>query len=268
MRGRSDDRFVYLFPYDWRYSNVVSAQRLVWFVKQLQNKPIKNWDRRFDFVVHSMGGLVLRAFLNEWSASGEGPLPIGRVVFIATPHLGSLDAVEGLISGEAVLFGQRKEIRKLLRTFPSVYELLPRFDHAVVRDDADVNVFDEKNWQENVTDTVQSRDDDYGVVQTHLTNARSVLTALPQPTEVLPSSNWLVIYGNKPNSTTARDPRRDGARGPCDCRAEEGLRSIRRTKGRLLGPLQRHDDPGERIHRVRCRRAPLRWSTSIFPPGF
>ena len=89
LRGRSDGGLAYLFPYDWRYSNMVTAQRLVAFVKQLQKKPIKGWDQRFDFVVHSMGGLVLRAFLSAW---GAGPLPIGKVVFIATPHRGSLDA--------------------------------------------------------------------------------------------------------------------------------------------------------------------------------
>ena len=53
------------------------------------------------------------------------PLPVNRVVFIATPHLGSVDAVESMIRGETVLFGGQKELRKLARTFPGVYELLP-----------------------------------------------------------------------------------------------------------------------------------------------
>ncbi len=203
LRGRRDVP-AYLFPYDWRYSNVQSAQALVRFVRQLQRKPIDGWDRTFDFVVHSMGGLVLRAFLDEWRKAGPDPLPVGRVVFIATPHLGSLDAVEALISGEAVLFGGRKEIRKLLRTFPSVYELLPRFEGAVMRDDAPLDIFDEQNWQENVTDTRQRQDDDYGVVQAHLANAKAVLTAMPDPAADLPRDNLLVIFGANLNSTKVR----------------------------------------------------------------
>jgi len=124
-------------------------------------------------------------------------------VFVATPHLGSLDAVEALISGEAVLFGERKEIRKLLRTFPSVYELLPRFDRAVVRDGAALDVFDERNWQENVTEAKEGPDD-YGVVQRYLTNARAVLAALPEPTTILPPTEMLVVYGANPVSTTTQ----------------------------------------------------------------
>lgn len=200
LRGRRDVP-TYLFPYDWRYSNVQSAQALVRFVKQLQRKPIEGWDQTFDFVVHSMGGLVLRAFLNEWRKAGREPLPVGQGVFIATPHLGSLDAVEALISGEATLFGGRKEIRKLLRTFPSVYELLPRFPDAVVRNGVTLDIFDEQNWQANVTDAEQGPDG-YGVVQAHLSNARMVLTSLADPTDMLPPKDLLVIFGANLNSTT------------------------------------------------------------------
>jgi lecithin:cholesterol acyltransferase len=206
IRGRRDVP-AYLFPYDWRYSNGVTAQLLVRAVRQLQKKSMPSlpgWDGRFDFVVHSMGGLVLRAFLNEWRAAGPSPLPVGQVVFIATPNLGSIDAVEALISGEAVLFGGRKELRKLLRTFPAVYELLPRFQRAVIRDGADLDVFDERNWQQNITALVQDRDDDYGVTQHHLTEARAMLTALPDPVAVLPANDLLVIYGAKDSSTTTQ----------------------------------------------------------------
>ena len=80
----------YLFPYDWRYSIAQSAEDLVIFVKRLQQKTmssIRGWDRLFDFTVHSMGGLVLRAFLAAWQNSGaKTPPPIGRIVFIATPQ--------------------------------------------------------------------------------------------------------------------------------------------------------------------------------------
>jgi hypothetical protein len=202
LRGRRNVP-TYLFPYDWRYSNVAVARALVRYVQQLQRKPIDGWDGVFDVVAHSMGGLALRAFLAEWGAATTDPLPIGRVVFIATPHLGSLDAVEALISGEAALFGGRKEMRKLLRTFPSVYELLPRFDDAVVRGGAPLDIFDVHNWQNNVT-AAREGPDDYGVLQSHLTSARNLLTALPQAQDVLPAERLLVIYGNNADSTAVQ----------------------------------------------------------------
>jgi lecithin:cholesterol acyltransferase len=201
LRGRRGIP-AYLFPYDWRYSNIASARRLVRFVQRLQRKPmdtIHGWDGSFDFAVHSMGGLILRGFFAEWQKANLGPLPVGQVVFIATPHLGSLDAVEGLVSGEAVLFGGRKELRKLLRTFPSVYELLPRFPNAVVAGGTALDIFDENNWQKNVMQVAQGPDD-YGVIQNHLTNAKAVLNALPQPTAVIPADNLLVIYGANLNA--------------------------------------------------------------------
>jgi hypothetical protein len=193
----------YLFPYDWRYSNVAVATALVRYVQALQRKPIDNWDGTFDVVAHSMGGLVLRAFLAAWRAATGTPPPIGRIVFIATPHLGSLDAVEALISGEAVLFGGRKELRKLLRTFPSVYELLPRFDGAVVRNGAPLDIFDVRNWQDNVTAAAKGPDD-FAVVQSHLTSAQQVLGALPQPQDLLPPERILVIYGDDNDSTATQ----------------------------------------------------------------
>ncbi len=115
LRGRGMP--VYVFPYDWRYSMVRSAKKLVNYVLALQKKNIRslapaNWDKAFDFACHSMGGLVFRQFVAAWkSAMPNTPLPVNRVVFIATPHLGSVDAVESMIRGETVLFGGQKEFK-------------------------------------------------------------------------------------------------------------------------------------------------------------
>jgi hypothetical protein len=205
LQGRLDVP-AYLFPYDWRYSIVQSAQALVQFIKRLELKSIPSlpkWDRLFDFAVHSMGGLVLRAFLSEWSKTeGTRPLPVGQVVFIATPHLGSLDAAVALISGETSWFGGRKELRKLARTFPSVYELLPRFPAAVVRAGQSLDIFDEANWQKNTIEP-DSRNSGFDVQQFHLTAAKRVLAGLPYATDPpfnLPSNEQLVIFGNKANA--------------------------------------------------------------------
>ncbi|MGO9607671.1 MAG: lipase/acyltransferase domain-containing protein [Candidatus Binataceae bacterium] len=196
----------YLFPYDWRYSIVHSAEALVQFVLRLQKKPMKSvpgWDRLFDFAVHSMGGLVLRAFLDAWQRANIGtPPPVGQIVFIATPHLGSLEAATALITGETPLFGGYKELRKLARTFPAVYELLPRFPQPVVRNGAELDVFVESNWQKNTVDP-DVRNSGFDVQQVHLTAAKTVLTGLPFSTDPqfkLLASDQLVIFGNKPDA--------------------------------------------------------------------
>jgi hypothetical protein len=210
LRGRSDLP-VYVFPYDWRYSNVRSADKLVQYVLALQKKNLKSllptkWDGAFDFACHSMGGLVFRQFVAAWQSAMPGtPLPVNRVVFVATPHLGSVDAVESMIRGETVLFGGRKELRKLARTFPGVYELLPHapLENTVVdQDGAPLDIFDIHSWQSSVTPDPNDPED-FDVEQAHLTAARMMLNRLPDVTQPQfgLAGRILVIYGNKPNST-------------------------------------------------------------------
>jgi hypothetical protein len=202
----------YLFAYDWRYSIVDSAVALVRFVEQLQLKripdlPPPQWNKHFDFACHSMGGLVFRQFLDEWARLKPGvPLPVGRVAFIATPHKGSLGSAEALISGESPIFGGQKEMRKLARTFPSVYELLPLYQNGVMRAEkngVELDLFQEKNWQVNTTSAVpDANNSGFDVEQPHLTEAERVLRALPMPTDHgIAPRDLLVVYGSKPNST-------------------------------------------------------------------
>ncbi|MGO9265865.1 MAG: lipase/acyltransferase domain-containing protein [Candidatus Binataceae bacterium] len=205
LQGRLDVP-AYLFPYDWRYSISRSAEALVQYVGKLQKKAmpsVKGWDGLFDFAVHSMGGLVLRAFLEAWQRSAGGAtLPVGQICFIATPHLGALDAAVALISGETPFFGGRKELRKLARTFPAVYELLPRFPGAVVRASVPLDIFNVNNWQKNTVDP-DAGGSGFDVEQVHLTAANRVLATLPLPGNApfnISSDHQLVIFGNKPGA--------------------------------------------------------------------
>jgi pimeloyl-ACP methyl ester carboxylesterase len=152
LRGRSAGVPAYLFAYDWRYSIAVSARALVHFVESLQAKSIpevSGWKGDFDFACHSMGGLVFRAFLAEWRRRHPGKaLPVGRVAFIAAPHKGSLDAAAALITGESPLLGGQKAMRKLARTYPAVYELLPLPANGVMwaeRGGVEMDLFQETN---------------------------------------------------------------------------------------------------------------------------
>ena len=200
----------YLFPYDWRYSNGTTAKLLVGFIERLLLKKITSltaWDQKLDFVCHSMGGLIFRAFLAEWmNAHGGAAAPVGRVVFIATPHQGSLNSAQALIVGTGIFPGAQKGTRKLARTFPSVYELLPLLNNHIMwaeRDNAEIDLFQESNWQLNTTSAVPDRDG-FDVQQHHLDDAARFLRSLPDPGDPkygLSNDRMLVIYGEKPAST-------------------------------------------------------------------
>lgn len=192
---------VYVFPYDWRYSVETAAAKLEELARMVHAK-IKvakpSWSGKIDFVCHSMGGLVFRSFLRKFPTD-----EIGRVVFMAVPHRGSLDAAEAMIRGETTLFGGRKEMRKLARTFPGVYELLPRFTGSVVDSKGkELDIFKIESWQQNVTARVEAEKNGFDVEQGHLDDAKRVIGHLADPIgESLDADGLLSIYGVRPKST-------------------------------------------------------------------
>ena len=143
---------LYTFPYDWRKPIEFNAKRLNAFIAHVKGKlKAKGQEPTVSFFTHSMGGLVLR------SALGLGrPNPfkgIGRIAFIAPPFRGSCAIPEVLIAGEKNgWFSDEEDFRKLARSFPSVYQMIPSFDHAAVRvkDGSDLDLFNIRNWQHNV----------------------------------------------------------------------------------------------------------------------
>jgi len=210
LRGRSDVP-VYTFPYDWRLSTSTNGQRLADFVRALLRRKLAgiadNGAAAFDFVCHSMGGLVFRNFLRAWGP--QTPVPVNRVVFIATPQQGSLETVESMVRGGVLLFPGFKALRKLARTFPGVYELLPRFSEALVETDSQggtsLDAFQLENWQENVTE--RARDNEC-VTLSRLSAAKAVLETLPNPLDPVYGlkDRVLVIFGDKSKSTLRRVP--------------------------------------------------------------
>ncbi|HYQ30203.1 MAG TPA: hypothetical protein VER04_23395 [Polyangiaceae bacterium] len=196
---------VYVFPYDWRYSSAKSGKLLAAFVARVRDKMAAaetGWSGKIDFVAHSFGGLVFRAFLAESPPSGT----VGQVVFVAVPHRGSLDAVEAMIRGHSTLLDGRKELRKLARNLPSVYEILPTFGNAAQDESGTaLDLFKLENWQENVTATGSAGPEQNGfdVSQARLDAASLQLTALRPATDVVNARDVLTIYGEDPNTTLA-----------------------------------------------------------------
>ena len=90
------------------------------------------------------------------SALGQlSAISVARIVCIAPPFRGSADIPKVLIAGERDgWFGDEEGYRKLARSFPSVYQLVPSFDGVFVDFDTSetLDPFDLDNWQRNVAE--------------------------------------------------------------------------------------------------------------------
>jgi pimeloyl-ACP methyl ester carboxylesterase len=137
---------LFVFDYDWRQSNYDSAKSLKSFIErtpQLHNQP-------FDVVTHSMGGLVARIYLKEQSANHR----VRKVVYLGTPFAGSMNSLATLSEGWGAfknrIAGGIEVIRRVVLSFPSMYELFPRYDKCCrlgseASYDA-VDIFDHEAW--------------------------------------------------------------------------------------------------------------------------
>jgi pimeloyl-ACP methyl ester carboxylesterase len=116
------------FPYDWRRDNRVAARRLARLVParlaQWQ-KTSGNADAKVVFIAHSMGGLVARYYLECL----EGWRYTRKLITFGTPYRGSLNALDFLSNGYGKTFAgfNVADLSALMRSFTSVYQLLPRY---------------------------------------------------------------------------------------------------------------------------------------------
>jgi pimeloyl-ACP methyl ester carboxylesterase len=118
---KCDARDCVVFPYDWRRDNRYSARQLHAFIDaRLKARPA---DAKVTLVCHSMGGLVARYYvevLGGWKMCRQ-------LVTIATPHRGSVCALQTLCNGVDKKLGPIMvyDLTKTIRTFTSLYQLLP-----------------------------------------------------------------------------------------------------------------------------------------------
>lgn len=191
--------YVYVFRYDWRKDNRASAEFLAHFIDVILRKVSIHEGReikRVALIGHSMGGLVIK-----WCAMKVLPKPtdrIDRLVTVATPYLGSLNAIEALLPGARFLFGieSKKAMRHAARTMPGAYQLLPAWPGAVIdrRTRKPLSIFDAANWQDNC---VRALAEKYGAayLPTMLKSAAefSAVVAADYPAGL--RDRFLCIYG-------------------------------------------------------------------------
>jgi hypothetical protein len=116
------------FPYDWRRDNRVAARKLARLVPiwlDQWKKASGNADAKVVFIAHSMGGLVARYYLEYL----EGWRYTRKLITFGTPYRGSLNALDFLSNGYRKTFAgfNVADLSTLMRSFTSVYQLLPRY---------------------------------------------------------------------------------------------------------------------------------------------
>ncbi|MGY4319734.1 hypothetical protein ACVWW1_009061 [Bradyrhizobium sp. JR3.5] len=139
------------FSYDWRQSNIRSANDLSrWLCRDDVRSIVKG--RPVVFLAHSMGGLVLKYWLEHIYASEHCPadgevfeawMPIQKLVFAGTPNYGAPKAVLSFSRGETLYVDPANDgplwnalvaldmntisrnLNKYGIRYPSAYQLLP-----------------------------------------------------------------------------------------------------------------------------------------------
>ena len=154
---------VFIFGYDWRRSCIENGKRLKTFVESLS---AKLGEKSFNFLTHSMGGIVFACFLKNLRSDYTC---IEKAIITVCPFKGAINALVGLVIGEGGIkfpfFNSNDEFRKIARTFPSVFELCPTYENAVTFDSQHplagqaFDITDPEHWQSNLAESemVQAR---------------------------------------------------------------------------------------------------------------
>jgi pimeloyl-ACP methyl ester carboxylesterase len=115
---------VLLFPYDFRRSVRTAAEALADAVNRALagvNESARR--KRVIVIAHSMGGLVARYWLGPL-----GGAPLCAALFtLGTPHRGAPKALDWLVNGAGAGRLRLPWVTRVLRGWPSVYELLPQY---------------------------------------------------------------------------------------------------------------------------------------------
>jgi len=129
--GYVENKDLFVFPYDWRYSvTSVSGESDIFGLANLKDKIEEVLEQtgkeKVNIIAHSMGGLVVKDYIDRFGTS-----TLDHFIDIATPHLGAPKAFKVLTYGDDMGFSysilglNEAKVQEISQNFPSIYELLP-----------------------------------------------------------------------------------------------------------------------------------------------
>ena len=226
---------VFPFGYDWRQDCQRSAEGLDEFIDEfIDEVRARTWlrphyrnetDRRVDLVGHSMGGLVIADCVSRFGAKKK----VRRVVTMATPFEGSLEAVKKLTTGLGSFTEDppRDRERETSRTIPALYQLLPTFGGAVTSSAGlQTDMFKIANWQPSILKTIaeyirrqNAVADAEQLFQSCLDGLSRLRASVAKLKGALPVEDWLAIVGVGAKTQLSTDiiewPQKGANRHPC-----------------------------------------------------
>jgi hypothetical protein len=117
------------FGYDWRLSSRHSARLLAARVEgwlRAWRADTGDRDAKVIFVCHSMGGLIVRYYLEVLGGRDHAR----RLITLGTPYRGSVNAIRALtgdVFRDVRLPGGQDALTEAARSFPALWELLPSY---------------------------------------------------------------------------------------------------------------------------------------------
>ncbi len=121
--GYTEGTNLFVFPYDWRKSDVDDA---VLLKNKIDAVLAQTGATKVDLIAHSMGGLVAKSYIAQ---NGTGS--VGKMIFIGTPHLGAPKSFKALMYGDDMGFHfgiellSSAEVKLFSQNFPSAFDLIP-----------------------------------------------------------------------------------------------------------------------------------------------
>ena len=121
------------FIYDWRADMRYSAGQLLDFLRERKPR-----DGRWNLVGHSQGGLLIILASKMLDGPEAFSELVASVTLVGSPIAGTLNAAKALIDGDNMGKEGSPAFRKIMRTWPSIYQMLPAWPAVLGEDGSPV----------------------------------------------------------------------------------------------------------------------------------
>jgi pimeloyl-ACP methyl ester carboxylesterase len=115
-----------LFDYDWRADLRWNAAKLLNFLRT-RTPASESWN----LVGHSQGGLLIVLASKLLANPEEFSRLVRSVTLVAVPLAGTVNSARALIEGEYLGRSAAPVFRRIVRTWPGIYQMLPSWDAVV-----------------------------------------------------------------------------------------------------------------------------------------